>query len=376
MNRPAKVALLVVLLCLAAVPALAQKGDGKSYDYTRGLLDCSYAVPIQCNTVIDGDNTNSPNNVELYSCSDWVEPGGEDIYILELDDVYDLTIDLSNNFDADLDIFLLTDCDEAACTAYADYLLTGTFGPGTYYIVIDGYESFDPASSSYTLSVDCEVPPEPVEEDGSVCNFFSVCYDWNFATGDHGFLPAPCDASGAAAVWQYGLESMVPGSPGNVWATVLNGDYVNSAGEGLLSPAFEVTPECAWMEVKQFIYCEGYTTGSGNIYDGCNVTVDDIVIPPVEGYTGVCNSGSPACVYQEEVFAGNVTDGVPIRTWGRSCFDLSQFMGMTIRVRFDFGSDSSVTRPGWYLEYVKIGNTDQPVPTEDTNWGNLKALYR
>ena len=55
------------------------------------------------------------------------------------------------------------------------------------------------------------------------------------------------------------------------------------------------------------IYTEGYITGSGNIYDGCNVTVDDIVIPPVEGYTGVCNVGSAPCVLQEEVFAGDVS---------------------------------------------------------------------
>ena len=119
------------------------------------------------------------------------------------------------------------------------------------------------------------------------------------------------------------------------------------------------------MEVKHYVFTEGYTSGSGNIYDGCNVTVDDIVIPPAEGYTGVVNVGTAPCLLQEEAFAGNASDGVPIRTWGRSCFDLSQFMNMTIQVRFDFGSDSSVQRPGWYLEYVKLGNTDEPVDAEE-----------
>jgi hypothetical protein len=67
---------------------------------------------------------------------------------------------------------------------------------------------------------------------------------------------------------------------------------------------------------------------------------------------------------------------VPIRTWGRACFDLSQFMGMTIQVRFDFGSDSSVVRPGWYISYVKIGRTEMPIPVDRSTWGGLKSLYR
>jgi hypothetical protein len=194
--------------------------------------------------------------------------------------------------------------------------------------------------------------------------------------GDHGFMPTPCDPTGGVPVWQYGAENLVPGAPGNVWGTVLNGSYANNAGEGLLSPPFMVTPECSWMEILHYMFCEGYTTSSGNIYDGGNVTVDEIVIPPLEGYTGLCNVGVQACVSDEMVFAGNVSDGVPIRTWGKACFDLSQFMGMTIQVRFDFGSDSSVTRDGWYLGYVKIGNADMPIPVESSTWGSMKALYR
>jgi hypothetical protein len=51
-------------------------------------------------------------------------------------------------------------------------------------------------------------------------------------------------------------------------------------------------------------------------------------------------------------------------------------MGMTIQVRFDFGSDSSVNRPGWYLAYVKIGNAENPIPVEQSTWGGLKTLYK
>jgi len=48
---------------------------------------------------------------------------------------------------------------------------------------------------------------------------------------------------------------------------------------------------------------------------------------------------------------------------------------MTIRVRFVFGSDSSVTRDGWYLAYVKIGDTQEAISNEDMTWGDIKALY-
>jgi len=368
------VLLFLTLLSLTAAWADYDptKPQDKSPFSTTGLLDCSNVIPIQCGESIEGDNTNSPNNAELYSCVSWTESGGEDVYELYLDNLYDLNIVISDMFE-DLDVFLLTDCDEASCTAFGNSTITGEFGPGTSYIVVDGYGG---AVSPYNLTVDCELPPEPEEEDGSVCNFSTTCYDWDFTQGDWGFAPAPCDPAGGAAVWQYGAETTVPGSPGNVWATVLNGDYAASAGEGLVSPPFTVTPDCSWMEVKHYVYTEGYITGSGTIYDGCNVTVDDVVIQPFEGYTGLVASSTRACIGAEEVFAGDTTAGVPIRTWGRSCFDLSQFMGIEITVRFDFGSDSSVGRPGWYLEYVKLGQAENPIQTDETTWGQLKALYR
>lgn len=376
MSHLLKAILLVVLLALVTAAAWSaedtRKPQGKFELSITGLLDCSNVLPLQCGETVEGDNTNAPNNVETYSCSSWNEAGGEVVYELYLDNLYQLDITLSAPT-ADLDIFLLTECDEAACTTFGNTMVTGEFGPGTFYVVVDG---FDGAAGPFTLTVACELPPEPEDEDGSVCNFQSVCYDWNFNEGDWGFIPEVCDPTQGAAVWEYGMESTVPGSPGNVWATVLNGDYVSSAGDGLYSPLFTVTPECSWMEVKHYVYTEGYILTTGNIYDGGNVTVEDVVIPPVEGYTGLCNSGTQACVEDEEVFAGVTSDNYPIRTWGRSCFDLSQFMGMTIQVRFDFGSDSSVTRPGWYLEYVKLGNTDNPIPTEDTSWGTMKALFR
>lgn len=365
------VILIAGLLCLTFGSALAGKPTVKPTTWDRGLLVCDNAIDFPCGETLSGSNVGAPSLVTTYSCIGWNESGGEVVYELYLDDVYDVTATLSNNA-CDVDVFLLSDCEEANCIIHGHISFSIQLNPGLYYVVVDGYEG---AECSYDLTITCEAPPTPGEDPGSTCDFQHVCYDWDFMYGDHGFTPELCAADGAA-VWQYGLEATVAGSPGNVWATVLNGPYVNSAGDGLYSPPFLVDDTCDWMEIKHYVYTEGYLTGSGNIYDGGNVTVDDIVIPPVEGYDGVNNVGSTRCTYQEEVFAGDITAGIPQRYWTTSCFDLSQFLGMTIRVRFDFGSDSSVARDGWYLAYVKIGDTQMPVGNEDLSWGHIKSLYK
>lgn len=241
---------------------------------------------------------------------------------------------------------------------------------GVYYVMIRGYSS-STVIDAYVLMAD-ECPPPP-EENGSQCNFDEVCYDWDFAVSDHGFVGAPCDADGLP-VWQYGAEMTIPGAPGNVWATALNGSYASNSGEGLLSPPFDVVAgQCDWMEIKHYVHTEWFSPTSP-IYDGCNVTVNDVVIHPLEGYDGVAGT-APHCVPGEDVFAGNSSNG-PSRTWGQSCFDLSEYVGQTIQVRFDFGSDGSVTYPGWYLSYVKIGAIGNPIPIEESTWGRVKSLYR
>jgi len=44
-------------------------------------------------------------------------------------------------------------------------------------------------------------------------------------------------------------------------------------------------------------------------------------------------------------------------------------------VAFDFGADTSVFYPGWYIKWVKIGS-DEFSPVEQSTWGNIKAMYR
>ncbi len=216
-----------------------------------------------------------------------------------------------------------------------------------------------------------DVPQDPVGPAPDIaCDFGCITYDWDFAVGDHGFTaPYACD-TGGLPVWQYGPTTYVPGAPGDVWGTILNADYPSEAGDGLLSPPFEVNESACLMEILHYVHIE-------TNYDGGNVTVDGQVIPPMAGYPAVISTSTGFyawCVDMEEGFTGNGYSG-PSEAWTLRCFDLSQFLGMTIQVEFDFGSDSSVVYPGWYIAYVKIGSVD-PSAVDGETWGAIKGLFK
>jgi len=214
-----------------------------------------------------------------------------------------------------------------------------------------------------------ELSNDIVVTDTVPCDLTNVCLDWDFSVGDHDFTPYNCEPGGAA-VWAYGNETVVPGSPGNVWGTVINGNYVNNSGDGLSSPLFTVTTDCYLMEINHYVHIE-------TNYDGGNVSVNGQVVPPMTGYPAVISTSTSFyayCVDMEEGFTGNGYSGAS-ETWVPRCFDLSPFMGQTIHVDFDFGSDSSVTYPGWYLAYVKVGGMSS-TPVESSTWGAIKDSFR
>lgn len=200
------------------------------------------------------------------------------------------------------------------------------------------------------------------------CPFQVTVYEWDFAVGDQGFTPAECDPNGGEPVWQYGAEGNFSA---NVWATVLNGEYPSNAGEALVSPTFVVDTSISQHMVQLTHYFDIETN-----YDGCNLMVNGTVVAPMEMYTVEELSPStfynPYCVDLQPGFTGH-----DLEPWVmvQSCFDLSDFNGQEVNLEFQFGSDSSVTYPGWYLGSVIVGG-DDPIGTRDTRWDAMKALYR
>ena len=193
------------------------------------------------------------------------------------------------------------------------------------------------------------------------CDLTNIVYDWNFAEGDHGFMPAICE-DGATETWAYGADSAY----GMVWATGLNGDYPSDAGDALVSPAFMVDASTQFVEVVHFYDIE-------TNFDGCNLQVNGQVVEPLEGYDiPEISTSTTYYAYCVDLLPGytghNLTDFIT------TCFDLNAFMGQEVALEFTFGSDSSVTYPGWYLAQVMVGAN--VVGIESTSMGSIKALFR
>ncbi len=115
-----------------------------------GLLDCTGAASVTCGDVAPGacgpggnvDNTYGCTTLSYLDCQ-------EIVYEVCLGGDGDLTVDMNylHSADNDLDLFLLGSCEEADCLDSS----TGTSGAetvellgaaaGTYYVVVDGWNS-------------------------------------------------------------------------------------------------------------------------------------------------------------------------------------------------------------------------------------------
>ena len=82
-----------------------------------------------------------------------------------------------------------------------------------------------------------------------------------------------------------------------------------------------------------------------------------------------------ASTYMVEVAHGyNIETGFSGDDAIHSCFDLGAFLGETVQLSFDFGSDSSVNYPGWAIFRVSVGS--DVVPVDGTTWSAVKGMFR
>ncbi len=164
--------------------------------------------------------------------------------------------------------------------------------------------------------------------------------------------------------WNWMIGTAV--SPGNLpWVA----GYVDQAGERLILDTLDVAESCYLVEM-----CHWYDIETS--YDGGNFEVNDgsgwTVVSPVGGYPDDEISDSPnyyaCCVDGEPGFNGS-SGG-----WVLDCWDLSSYMGSTVMIAVKFGSDESVTYPGWFIMPPVAGGA-QSTPTEQSSWGQIKSMY-
>jgi hypothetical protein len=374
-------ALLVVLsmTAMAMTKAEIDKTELPPVPASRGLLDCTNAIPIACGQTLSGDNTGAPNNVVNYGCTTLNENGGEVVYefVIPAGVCYDVTITMVPA-GCDLDLFFLGSCDEADCIAHSagvstETILTGCKLPGTYYIVVDGYGSTYPgAECAFDITVECVECECPVP---ACCPFDYTCHENDFNVSDNGVMFVDCGFG--PNPWAWGMDAGIPQVAcddvpvTNILGTLLGGPYAASTGGIAQIGPFDVTPECTCLELCHFYDFE-------TNYDGGNVKVSVDggatwqLITPTRGYDGVLSSTAyPAeCVANEMVFTGNSASFV------RDCFSLQSFLGQQVLIGFFFGSESYATSDlGWYIKWAKVGGTEFS-PVQDSTWGTIKSLYR
>ncbi|MGD9546423.1 MAG: hypothetical protein AB7V45_02640 [Candidatus Krumholzibacteriia bacterium] len=167
--------IILALVSLVAAGALAGVPDGALQSTSKfpvmkddvgissatGLLDCSGAVEIALDNVYYGTNVGAPNNVDYYSCSTWLESGGEVVYHLFLAEPAMWEASVVGN-GCDLDLAVLDSCDEdLGCLIVADSgVVTNVPVSGDFYFVIDGYSG---AACNFNFTINSVTPPEPVD---------------------------------------------------------------------------------------------------------------------------------------------------------------------------------------------------------------------
>ncbi|MGC9424197.1 T9SS type A sorting domain-containing protein, partial [Vibrio sp.] len=178
----------------------------------------------------------------------------------------------------------------------------------------------------------------------------------DFEEDDGEFSPTP-----STNAWEWG-EPTAGGisaySGVNLWATNLEGYYgVDNADWYLDSPSFTV-PDSGRLYFYHYYNFEG-SKGEKTLWDGGNVKLSMdggpfTLITPVGGYDGTI-------IGLGESGFGGTSDG-----WEQVEFDLEDYAGQEVILRWHFGSDTSVNNYyGWYIDDVLVGD-----PTNSSQYAN------
>ncbi len=172
---------------------------------------------------------------------------------------------------------------------------------------------------------------------------------WDFEPDDGGFAQT-------GNIWEWGMPTTGPNaahSGVNVWATKLATTYPASSNAKLDAPEITIAASKPYTILSFWHWYETEST-----YDGGNVKISAdggatwTLVTPIGGYDGTASTAN-AGIPGEKCFIGTAN-----MFWQQEMFDLSAYVGQSIKVRFHFGSDGSVQKSGWYVDDVMIRSTD------------------
>ncbi len=222
----------------------------------------------------------------------------------------------------------------------------------------------------YDLPVTPTLPNNPVtvsipaaaaqDASGNLSNAATASASWDptspFAYGtsfDGAAAPAGWSVTGAGWVW--GVPTSGPGADhtgagGKVYALNLAGNYADGLYSILASQPVKL-PASASNPYKLRFWMWLSTEAT---YDGGNLelSVDGgpFAVVPSASLSVPYNSTSLPALFNKPGWH----DIGPLSAWRRVQMDLTPYAGKTVQFRFVFGSDSSVTSTGWFIDDFSI----------------------
>jgi hypothetical protein len=162
----------------------AQQGSF-NIDFACGKLNCASVTSLVCGTPYSSNTASGSNNVSIYNLTAGLEDdlpaapndpaklldvnnaGPERIHQFTINQQSSVSITLTGvSPNIDLELFLLnSNCIGKTCIAKSvlpagqNESIIVTLNPGTYYVVVDGFQNY---SGAYTLTVNCGNCPPPV----------------------------------------------------------------------------------------------------------------------------------------------------------------------------------------------------------------------
>jgi len=184
--------------------------DGEPPTPTVGT--CEDPILVACGTTINGNTAFGVNNFNSYDCFTDDHSGPELVYQVTTTQMGDLQVNIDNvtgNNNPDLDIFILTDCNDTDClasgvsTGNSDQATYQNAPAGTYTIIIDGYQG---SVGAFDLTVNCI--GDPLEDgtcDAPITIECGQTLGGNTANGENNFETQNCvpfNYSGKELIYQ------------------------------------------------------------------------------------------------------------------------------------------------------------------------------
>ena len=220
-------------------------------------------------------------------------------------------------------------------------------GPTTLNASITNYGT----TSQTNIPVTCSIYPTSGQ---------TTLYSFDFENNNNGFfvwMPP--------SIWNCGVPTNPFGpkahSGEKCWSVSLHANYTNNLNASLESIQFTLPQTTSVMLSfwQWYSFERDDAAFDGGVLEIAGNQGPWVELTPQGGYPSWINDNynNPAFYPGQPAFAHH-TSG-----WQQALFDLSSYAGKAIRFRFRFGSDYSITYPGWYIDDLTITVGAQPVYT-------------